>query len=212
MSKSFITSDHLKESIQFAKCVKQAQAREKILTEVLHSMNESQRKDLGYLKLNNHRTQRILKTYFVSPELQKIITQIEYPQTWLVLSEDWCGDSAQVLPVVAKIAELNPLVSLRILSRDNHLDLMDFYLTNGKRSIPKLIAIDNDFNELFQWGPRPPKAAEIFSNSLELGISKNEAYKKMHSWYAKDKGKSIEAEFAGILSRMVIQKEQERVL
>ena len=80
----------------------------------------------------------------------------------------------------------------------------------------KSFITSDHLKESIQFGegvrPRPQKAAEIFSNALELGMSKNEAYKKMHSWYAKDKGKSIEAEFAGILSRMVIQKEQERVL
>lgn len=207
MLKSHVTKDHLVETISFEEVVEQAQIREKELSNKKQNMDESEIQNLNYLKLNNHRIQRVLKTYSISPELQNKINQIKSPQTWLVISEDWCGDSSQSLPIIAKIAEVNPLISLRILTRDDHLDLMDRYLTNGNRSIPKLIAIDENLNELFQWGPRPQTAADIFKKARESGLGKDDAYKEMHTWYARDKGKSIEAEFVNILSHLVSKME-----
>ena len=207
MSRSVITENHVKESIDFSEVMEQASAKEKRLNEQLKSLDQSQQEDLNFLRLNNHRMRRVLKTYSVSPELRYGVEQIREPQTWLVLSEDFCGDSAQSLPIISKMAELNPMISLRILSRDDHLDLMDRYLTSGKRGIPKLIVIDKNFNEIFNWGPRPKEAAKVFIGSLESGKDKDEAYKDLHTWYAKDRGKAIEAEFIEVLSQIIVEKE-----
>jgi len=205
MLRSFITENHFKESISFSEVMEQASAKEKRLNEQLKSLDQSQQEDLNFLRLNNHRMHRILKTYSVSPELRQIVEQINEPQTWLALSEDFCGDSAQSLPIIAKIAELNPMISLRIISRDDHPDLMDRYLTDGKQGIPKLIAIDKKFNEIFYWGPRPKEAVKVFIGSLESGKDKDEAYKDLHTWYAKDRGKAIEVEFTEILSQIMVE-------
>ena len=118
----------------------------------------------------------------------------------MVLTEDWCGDSAQNLPYIAKIAECNSLIKLRILPRDQNLDLMDLYLTDQKsRSIPKLVAFDEFGNELFQWGPRPYEAQKLVMELNALGLSKNEFNEKLHLWYGRNKGKSIENEFVELL-------------
>ncbi len=207
MSRSFITENHVKESIDFSEVMKQSFTKEQRLTEQLRSLDQAQQIDLNFLRLNNHRMRRLLKTYSVSPELRHIVEQINESQIWLTLSEDFCGDSAQSLPIISKIAELNPMISLRILSRDDHLDLMDRYLTDGKRGIPKLIAIDKNFNEIFNWGPRPKEAAKVFIDSLESGKDKDEAYTDLHTWYSKDRGKAIEAEFIEILSQIIVEKE-----
>ena len=103
-------------------------------------------------KLNFSRSKRIEKQFVPSDELIKAVNKISNSQLWIVLTESWCGDSAQNLPVLAKISELSKNVELRILLRDLNLEIMDKYLTNGTRSIPKLIAFDEEENELFHWG------------------------------------------------------------
>lgn len=156
------------------------------------------------IKLNAHRTERIMKTYEVKPEIKELIAKITTRQIWMVLTEDWCGDSAQNLPVIVKIAECNPLIDLRVLLRDENLDIMDLYLTNGKsRSIPKVVAFDEAGNELFQWGPQPEKARELVQKSKEEGKSKDEYIKDLHLWYGRNRGKDVEEEFLKIIEKLV---------
>lgn len=154
-------------------------------------------------KLNLHRSNRIYKTYSVSEHLKEFVSAIDQPQIWMIITEDWCGDSAQNLPYIVKIAELNPLITLKILLRDQNLDVMDLYLTNGKsRSIPKLIAFDENGSELFQWGPRPKLAQEVVDKAIKSGLDKNAYLEKLHSWYSEDKGRTLEKEFSILLSNL----------
>ncbi|HPN37318.1 MAG TPA: thioredoxin family protein [Melioribacteraceae bacterium] len=169
----------------------------------INLLDEEQLYFFNYTKLNYQRMIRINKTYKVSDTIEKLINKIEKYQLWMVLTEDWCGDSAQNLPYINKFAELNKNIDLRILERDKNLDIMDNYLTNGKsRSIPKVIAFDQIGNELFIWGPRP-KEAELLLNSLkEEGLQKDEYVQKLHLWYGINKGKALEKEFEEILTNL----------
>ena len=154
-------------------------------------------------KLNLQRSNRISKTYQNNDQLKDLIKSFNRTQTWMVITEDWCGDSAQNLPYIVKIAELNPLINLRILLRDQNLDVMDLYLTSGKaRSIPKLVAFDENGNELFQWGPRPKAAQEVVDQAIKNGLDKNEYLEKLHLWYSEDKGRTLEKEFSILLSNL----------
>ncbi len=112
-----------------------------------------------YTKLNVARMKRIDKTIEVLPDLQQLISSINKPQTWIVLTEGWCGDAAQIVPVFYALSKLNDKINFALLLRDDNLELMDQCLTNGKsRSIPKLIAADTEtMEELFNWGPRPQR-------------------------------------------------------
>ncbi|MEP0548850.1 MAG: thioredoxin family protein [Rhodothermales bacterium] len=114
------------------------------------------------------------------------------PGAWhlLVLSEDWCGDAVNIVPVLAGLAEAVPTVDLRLLSRDAHLDLMDAHLTNGtSRSIPVVILLDEDFVERGWWGPRP---TDLQRWVLEEGLKMDseERYKIVRRFYARDKGRT----------------------
>jgi len=154
-------------------------------------------------KLNYRRSSRILKTYNVNENLKKIVLQINAPQLWVIITEDWCGDSAQNIPYISKIAEINPMINLKLISRDENPDIMDLYLTEGKqRSIPKLIAFDLNGNELFQWGPRPKSAQEVINKGKNEGLSKEEFLNKLHLWYAENKGKNLEDEFLILLNSL----------
>ena len=157
------------------------------------------------IKLNQHRSCRIEKNYEVADEVSKEINKIDESQVWMVITENWCGDSAQCLPYISGIASLNNNIDFRIILRDSHPEIMDLYLTNGTRSIPKLVAFDAEGNEKFSWGPRPKQAQKLFDQWRAEGVDKPELYEKLHSWYAKDKGKSIENEFHGLIKNINLE-------
>ncbi len=118
------------------------------------------------------------------------------PGTWhlLALSEDWCGDAVNILPVVARFAEALPNVELRVLPRDENLDIMDAHLTNGSsRSIPVVILYDGDFRERAWWGPRPSGLQKwVMEEGMEM--EPGPRYAETRRFYARDKGKAILAE------------------
>ncbi len=159
---------------------------------------------LKYTKLNEQRMNRIEKTYEPSPELKAFIATLDQTWTWLVLTEGWCGDAAQNLPQIKKLADLaDDNVKLRLVLRDENLDLMDAYLTDGGRSIPKLICLrDEDLKELGTWGPRPAPVQEMIREHKQNPTEKyEELAQRMHTWYAKDRGKTFDAEFLQLLKR-----------
>lgn len=155
-----------------------------------------------YTYLNRHRMNRLNKTTVLSEDLQHAVKAIDQKTTWLVLSEAWCGDTAQNLPVIHHIAQLNPLIELKIILRDEHLDIMDELLTNGGRSIPKLVAFDGDLNELYTWGPRPTVVQEMVNAYKALPEPKqpySEIVEEVQKWYAQDATHSLQSEFYQLL-------------
>jgi hypothetical protein len=107
----------------------------------------------------------------------------------LVLAEDWCGDASSTIPLVAKLVDQVPGLELRILRRDESPAVMDRYLTNGSRSIPIVIALDEEFRELGHWGPRP-RELQAWVMANRASIPKAELYPKVRQWYARDRGES----------------------
>lgn len=154
---------------------------------------------LNYTKLNFQRSSRIHKTYKPSIEIEEIVKQINFKQWWILITENWCGDSAQNVPYIYEISKLNQLITLRIFKRDSHLEIMDLYLTNGTRSIPKLIAFDEIGSELFVWGARPNEAQELINKLKSEGKTKDEFIEQLHLWYARNKGKNLEKEFYDLI-------------
>jgi hypothetical protein len=107
----------------------------------------------------------------------------------LVISEDWCGDASNTVPVLARLADVVPGLELRVLRRDEHAEVMDRYLTNGSRSIPVVIVLDEEFAELGHWGPRPSELQSwVMTNRLT--VPKSELYPQVRRWYARDRGES----------------------
>lgn len=155
-------------------------------------------------KLNVHRMKRLDKTVDFIPELTEALNKNTQKMIWVVLSEGWCGDAAQNLPVIAKIAEASSNIRLRILPRDENLDVMDAYLTNGGKAIPKLICLDAEsLEELAVWGPRPAPAQEMARQyKSDPSQTKEEFHKRLHLWYAKDKGAALQKEFLAWLKDM----------
>lgn len=160
---------------------------------------------LNYTKMNIARMRRLDKTTRLAPETLEKLEKIDQPQTWLVITEAWCGDAAQIVPVMNKMAEVQQNITLRFILRDENLEIMDAFLTNGGRSIPKLIVTAGEDNEVIKnWGPRPTEVQEIVTLSKkELAAIDDEESRKIHTqaekynvqkWYAKDKTKQIQEE------------------
>ena len=135
--------------------------RKEIENTNIDSLDDAEKTLFEYKKLNLQRSSRIEKYYSVNDELRTLVKNMKQLQTWIVITENWCGDSAQNLPYIAALAELNSFINLKIILRDSNPEVIDQYLTNGTRSIPKLIAFDEEWNELFQWGPRPHAAVDL---------------------------------------------------
>ncbi|MBM4171523.1 MAG: thioredoxin family protein [Ignavibacteria bacterium] len=161
-------------------------------------------KEAEQKKLNYHRTLRLHKTLQISELTKALIKRIENIQLWMIITETWCGDSAQNIPIIAELAKLNPLIELKIILRDINLNIMDHFLTNNSKSIPKLVAFDKDGNQLFQWGPRPKEAQSLVLNARENQIPKDEYMVSLHKWYASDRGKTTEQEIYDLLKETII--------
>jgi hypothetical protein len=165
------------------------------------TLDKSSAKKLDYKILNLKRSLRISKYYKLNEDLKKIINEIDEPQLWMVITENWCGDSAQNLPYIAAIAEQNPLIQLIVLLRDSNPEIMDQFLTNGTRSIPILVGFNESGEELFRWGPRPKAAIQLIKQWKAEGLEKDEWMEKLHSWYSKNKGAEIEKDLTELIKK-----------
>ncbi|MBS3913538.1 MAG: thioredoxin family protein [Bacteroidetes bacterium] len=145
---------------------------------------------VDFTKLNYSRIKRMDQHLDISDALITETMSINRIQKWYVITESWCGDSAQVLPVIGKLSLYNnAMIELHILLRDENPEWMNFYHTKGALSIPKLIIRDYKGNDLATWGPRPLPAQEILLNwkAKPEEMNHEEFEIKLHTWYARDK-------------------------
>ena len=156
-----------------------------------------QKEDLIYFtKLNAQRAKRVGKTVEVEGALAEKIRSLPR-QTWLLITETWCGDAANSVPVIAKMAELNPLIDLRIVLRDENLDLMDQF-SDPRVDVPfrSSLRLDADLNVLFDWGPRPKDAQDLYWGWRER--ADREPYKEfqvvLQKWYNESNGCDVQDE------------------
>jgi len=145
---------------------------------------------INYTLLNAHRMKRLNKTFLIPNDIKESVGAFTREVLWLVISESWCGDTAQTLPVIHKIASINSAIDLKIVLRDENPELMQDFLTNGALSIPKLIAIDKETNEVITtWGPRPSVATKMVMDYKEKhGKLTPEFKEELQLWFTKDKG------------------------
>ena len=124
----------------------------------------------------------------------------------LVLAEDWCGDAVNTLPVLAKLADIADNLDLRVLSRDANPGLMDSHLApNGARAVPVVIALDADFVERGFWGSRP-SPLKHWVESEGMSMPRDERYREIRRWYARDRGATTLDEVIGLLERGAISR------
>ncbi|MBK6832794.1 MAG: thioredoxin family protein [Bacteroidetes bacterium] len=173
-----------------------------------NTSGEQSEERIAATSINAQRIKRIDKQCIINNDLQELISKITAKQHWLIITESWCGDGAQCIPVIAKIAALNSNIKLELVFRDEHLDLIDCFLTNGSRSIPKLICKDESTDKInFVWGPRPKtiqdKVLELKKDNPK--IAHDELVKNIHLWYAQDKTQSIQSEFTDLLNKINLE-------
>ena len=152
---------------------------------------------LKYTELNWVRMHRMNKTLSILPEIKEKVDAINEKYVALVITEAWCGDGAQNLPAIAKICELSDNLELKVIFRDDHLGIMNRYLTNGAMSIPIIILLKKDsLEEVGVWGPKPKAALDILANfKANPEMPRDVFYKELHTWYAKNKSIDVQYEF-----------------
>lgn len=156
---------------------------------------------LNYSKLNDRRMTRLDKTIQLSQETLLGLKKIDKPITCLVLTEGWCGDAAQTLPVISKIADESDFITLKIIFRDEHEQLMSQFLTNAGKSIPKLLVLNSQNKVLNTWGPRPNTATKMVQDYKNKYGQLDAAFKQqLQVWYNKDKGVNIQEDMLGLLT------------
>jgi len=138
------------------------------------------------------------------------LTKVEQPITWLVITEGWCGDAAQIVPVLNHMALENENITLRFLLRDKNEAVIDAFLTNNARSIPKIIVLDTATREVLNsWGPRPAEVQKMVMDAKAEGLATDDlalrkqisanAAEQLHLWYARNKTKAIQSEFLEVI-------------
>ena len=172
----------------------------KLISEGKSTGNEQSADLLHYSELNEIRMKRLEKTLKLDAEVEKTLQNIASKQTWLVITEGWCGDAAQILPIIKLMSEASENIALKIVLRDENEVLMNQFLTNGAKSIPKLLILDENLNLINHWGPRPEAAKNlILDYKAKNGIVDETAKIALQKWYLDDKGISTMKEIVAIL-------------
>jgi hypothetical protein len=157
-----------------------------------------------YTSLNRQRMKRINKQFKLRDDLAELAAAIKKPQQWYVLAEAWCGDVPANLPVLAAVAEASENIEFKVVLRDENLDLMNNFLTNGRMSIPKLAAFDKESGDaVLSWGPRPKPAQKLVTDYKAIPKEEREPYlefvQKVQKWYVEDKWETIQDELMELL-------------
>lgn len=159
---------------------------------------------IEYTKLNYFRMARVDKTMVIKNNVKELLSSIDEKKYWILITEAWCGDAAQIVPIIGRLSELNKNIELLIVLRDENPEIMDKYLTNGARSIPMLISLNQNFEEEWHWGPRPrPAQAMVIENKETHALSFDEMKKKLQLWYADDKTNTTQQEIAKLVNRNI---------
>ncbi|MFN4197907.1 MAG: thioredoxin family protein [Flavobacterium sp.] len=185
----------------------------RLLTQGLSTGPEQSEALTKYSELNEVRMNRLDKTIVVGEEINQALSSLKGDYIWLVISEGWCGDAAQIVPVLHKMTESNSKISMKVVLRDEHVKLMDQFLTHGARAIPKLLILNSENLEVMAtWGPRPGGAAQLIKDYKEVhGVVDETAKTNLQKWYLQDKGQSIMNELVQIMTAVDTQPVTEAV-
>lgn len=172
----------------------------KLISEGKSTGKEQSADLLHYSELNEVRMKRLEKTLKLDPEVEKTLQNLKSNQTWLLISEGWCGDAAQILPIIKLMSEASENIDLKLVFRDENEELIHLFLTNGAKSIPKLLVLDESFNLINHWGPRPEGAKNlIIEYKANHGIVDEAAKTALQKWYLDDKGISTMKEIVKLI-------------
>lgn len=156
---------------------------------------------VNFTRLNEKRMQRLDKTIILDNEIISKLSKINSDSIWLVITEGWCGDAAQIIPILNKMSKVSDHIDLKIVFRDDNVALMNLFLTNGTRSIPKLIILDKiSLDVIADWGPRPKGAIELIQNYKDkFGVIDEKIKAELQMWYLNDKGLSSQNEIVELI-------------
>lgn len=156
---------------------------------------------LQYTRMNLQRMSRVEKTVVLSPELKAAADRLQQSWHLLVITEGWCGDAAQLVPVFREIAAYAPgKFDLRFVLRDRQLPLIDAHLTNGGRAIPVLLCLDSQWELRGKWGPRPAESQVLMEEWKKETTEIFALAEKLHLWYARDKTRALQAELTALFN------------
>lgn len=153
-----------------------------------------------YTRRNIERMDRVVDIFHPIPELMSVLSKTPRAVNWLVITEAWCGDAAQLVPAIDATASMNQDITCRFVLRDDNLELMDAFLTKGGRSIPLVIFLDKDFNLIGRWGPRPQALQQLIDTwKMQDGMTFGQMVRNVHQWYDEDLTKTYQEEMALLL-------------
>lgn len=145
---------------------------------------------------------RWLKKGILAEEMLEIVRNIDEPQTWIVITEPWCGDAAHNVPFIEMISRENPLITVSYELRDSAPFRIEQYLTNGTKSIPKLIVQDDAGKDLLVWGPRPRDCQKLYSILQKEQATFDRVKVDIQNWYNANRGVDLQRE----LTTLFLQK------
>lgn len=155
----------------------------------------------NYVKLNASRQGRWLKKGELNKSLIKTLKGVKTPQTWSIITEPWCGDAAHNIPFLYLMTKENENIELKIIWRDTAPFIIEDYLTNGGKSVPKLIVRDDNGKDVFTWGPRPEECQKLYDQLKAKEANFEEVKIELQKWYNKDKGRSIQKELEQLINK-----------
>jgi hypothetical protein len=160
-----------------------------------------------YLEYTRHNWEQmnrwITETGELAAPLKKALENIKAPQRWIVITEPWCGDAAHNVPFIEMASRINPLVTISYELRDAEPYRINQYLTNGGKSIPKLVIKTPDGKDLAQWGPRPADCQKIYSALASEKASFDTIKTTILNWYDHNKGRDIQEELSQMLAPII---------
>ncbi len=158
-------------------------------------------KMLQYTKANLERMQRVSSNISMDQKLYNLLNSVTDKWIWVIITEPWCGDASQIVPALCAFAEVNENIETKLILRDSNLDLIDAYLTNGGRSIPKLICVNaGTLEEIGVWGPRPQEIQVMVDKfKSDTATSFGQKVRQIHQWYDDNKSAALQEEFIALL-------------
>jgi len=135
----------------------------------------------------------------VDPQVVAHLARVREGLRLLVVSEDWCVDSAHTVPYVARLAAAAG-VELKILDRDVGAALMARHPTrDGRPATPTIVFIRNG-RDVGAWVERPAPLQDLFF-SMATNADSAKRFADRASWYDADRGRTTIAEVLGLAER-----------
>jgi len=193
-----IKKDYIERSLSYKEYVKLIDS---LLAEGRTTGSNQSEAMVNFTRINRQRMQRLEKTIELTEAARSAAWNVRQKMVWLIISEAWCGDAAQNIPAIEKIAMASGgTIATRYVLRDENSELMDRFLTNGARSIPKLIALNAETLEVLgTWGARPDAAQQLFQSLKEQGMEKPLVLEQLQRWYNADRTATLQNEFVRLI-------------